>query len=48
MLLYHLGQQHPDQVGPSLERIRTEYIATVVTEAVGFPSELEQFRAVGH
>jgi hypothetical protein len=33
MLLYHLGQQHPDQVGPYLERIRTEYIATVAAEA---------------
>ena len=33
MLLYHLGQQHPDQVGPYLERIWTECIATVAAEA---------------
>ena len=32
MLLYHLGQRHPDQVGPYLERMRTECIATVVVE----------------
>ena len=24
MLLHHLSQQHPDQVGPYLERMRTE------------------------
>jgi hypothetical protein len=33
MLLYHLSQQHPDQVGPYLERMQTECIATVVAEA---------------
>jgi hypothetical protein len=33
MLLYHLGQQHPDQVGPHMERMRTECIATVAAEA---------------
>jgi hypothetical protein len=33
MLLYHLSQQHPDQVGPYLERMRTEDIATVAAEA---------------
>ena len=33
LLLGHLGQQHPDQVGPSLERMRTECIATVAVEA---------------
>jgi hypothetical protein len=33
MLLYHLSQQHPDQVGPYLERMRTEYIATMAAEA---------------
>ena len=33
MLLYHLGQHHPDQVGPYLERMRTECIATVAAEA---------------
>jgi hypothetical protein len=32
MLLYHLSQQHPDQVGPYLERMRTECIATVAAE----------------
>jgi hypothetical protein len=33
MLLYHLGQDHPDQVGPYLERMRTKDIATVAGEA---------------
>jgi hypothetical protein len=33
MLLYHLGQHHPNQVGPYLERMRTECIATVAAEA---------------
>jgi hypothetical protein len=33
MLLYHLGQHHPDQVGPYLERMRTECIATVAAAA---------------
>ncbi len=33
MLLYHLGQQHPDQVGPYLDRMRTEDIGTVAAEA---------------
>jgi L-lactate utilization protein LutC len=33
MLLYHLRQQHPDQVGQYLERMRTECIATVAAEA---------------
>ena len=32
MLLYHLSQQHPDHVGPYLERMRTECISTVVEE----------------
>jgi hypothetical protein len=34
MLLYHLSQRHPDQVGPYLERMRTECIAIVAVEAV--------------
>jgi len=34
MLLYHLSQQHPDQVGPYLERMRTECIAPVAAEAL--------------
>ncbi len=34
MLLYHLSQQHPDEIGPYLERIRTaEDIGTVAAEA---------------
>jgi hypothetical protein len=33
MLLHHLSQQHPDQVGPYLERMRTEDIGTVAMEA---------------
>jgi hypothetical protein len=33
MLLYHLSQQHPGQVGPYLERMRTECIATSAAEA---------------
>jgi hypothetical protein len=33
MLLYHLSQQHSDQVGPYLERMRTEDIGTVAAEA---------------
>ena len=32
-MLQHLGQHHPDQVGLYLERMRTEYIATVAAEA---------------
>jgi hypothetical protein len=30
--LGHLGQHHPDQVEPYLERMRTECIATVAAE----------------
>jgi len=33
MLLYHLSQHHPDQVGPYLERMRTECIPTVAAKA---------------
>ena len=33
MLLYHLGQHHPDQVWPYLARMETECITTVVVEA---------------
>ena len=32
MLLQHLSQHHRDQVGPYLERMRTECIATVAAE----------------
>ena len=31
--LGHLGTMHPTEVGPYLERMRTEDIATVVAEA---------------
>jgi len=33
MLLGHLSRQHPDRVGPSLERMRTEDIAAVAAGA---------------
>jgi hypothetical protein len=33
MLLYHLGQHHPEHVGPYLARMATECIDTVVVEA---------------
>jgi hypothetical protein len=33
MLLGHLSQQHPDRVGPYLERMRTEDIGEVAAEA---------------
>ena len=33
MLLYHLGQHHPEEVGPYLERLATECISTVAAEA---------------
>jgi hypothetical protein len=33
MLLYHLSQRHPAQVGPYLQRMETKYIDTVVVEA---------------
>jgi hypothetical protein len=32
ILLYHLGQHHPNQVGPYLTRMETEDIAPVVVE----------------
>jgi hypothetical protein len=32
MLLYHLSQQHPAEVKPYLERMRTEDIRTVTME----------------
>jgi hypothetical protein len=40
MLLYHLGQHHPDQVGPYLERMRTECIATVAAAAYAMVEDL--------
>lgn len=33
MLLHHLSQQHPKEVGPYLRRMATECIDTVVMEA---------------
>jgi hypothetical protein len=33
-LLGHLGEQHPDQVWPSLARMRTQDIGTVAAEAL--------------
>ena len=42
MLLYHLGQHHPDQGGPYLERMRTECIATVAAEAFEVVEEERQ------
>ena len=33
MLLHHLGDLHPSEVGPYLKRMRTEEIATVTAEA---------------
>jgi hypothetical protein len=33
MLLYHLGQHHPEEVEPSLARLATECISTVAAEA---------------
>jgi hypothetical protein len=41
MLLYHLSQRHPDQVGPYLEQMRTECIATVAAEAFDVVEEDE-------
>jgi hypothetical protein len=33
MLLHHLGARHPTEIGPYLERMRTEDIATAAAEA---------------
>jgi hypothetical protein len=41
MLLYHLSQQHLDQVGPYLEHMRTECIATVAAKAFEVAEEDE-------
>jgi hypothetical protein len=41
MLLYHLNHQHSNQVGPYLERMRTECIATVAAEAYEVVEEYE-------
>lgn len=41
MLLGHLSQRHPDQVGPYLERMRIEDIATVAAEGYEMVKEDE-------
>jgi hypothetical protein len=41
MLLHYLSQHHPDQVGPYLERMRTECIATIAAEAYELVEEHE-------
>jgi hypothetical protein len=41
MLLGHLSQQHPTEVKPYLERMRTEDIATVAAEAFEVNGEHE-------
>jgi hypothetical protein len=33
MLLYHLSQDYPDEVGPYLQRMETECISTMIVEA---------------
>jgi hypothetical protein len=39
ILLHHLSQQHPEQVGLYLKRMRTEDIGTVAAEAFGLIEE---------
>jgi len=39
MLLYHLSQQHPNQVGPYLERMCTEDSTTVAAAAYAMVEE---------
>jgi hypothetical protein len=41
ILLYHLSQHHPNQVGPYLERMRTKCIATVAAETYEVVDEYE-------
>jgi len=41
LLLGHLSQYHPDQVGPYQERMCTEAIATVAAEALAVVEEEE-------
>ena len=36
ILLYHLGQHHPEEAGPYLQRMETECISAVVVEAYEF------------
>jgi hypothetical protein len=47
MLLHHLGTMHPSEVGPYLERMPTEDIATVVAEAYEVVEEQQRVRARG-
>jgi hypothetical protein len=42
MLLNHLSTMHPTEVGPYLERMRTEDIATVAAEAYEVEEPLRQ------
>jgi hypothetical protein len=39
MLLHHLGDMHPSEVGPYLKRMATEDIATVTAEAYAVVEE---------
>jgi hypothetical protein len=41
MLLHHLGDRHPTEIRPYLERMRTEDIATVAAEAFEIIEEQE-------
>jgi hypothetical protein len=40
MLVHHLSASHPAEVGPYLERMRTEDVATVAAEASEVVEEL--------
>jgi hypothetical protein len=42
MLLYHLSQLHPDEIGPYLDRMRTEDIGTVAAEAYEVVEEQDE------
>jgi hypothetical protein len=42
MLLHHLSKMHPTEVGPYLERMATEDIATVAAEAYEVVEDEEQ------
>jgi hypothetical protein len=41
LLLHHLADMHPDQVGPYLQRMATEDIGTVAAEAYEVVEEFE-------
>jgi hypothetical protein len=42
MLLYHLGQQHPDELKPYLKRMRTEDFGMVAAEAYEVVDEQDE------